>query len=207
MDQKIILIGIIEENEKRQILNLTKQLLLKSNYKFEYGHSSDDIVCYCNESKILIFFDLVYSKIDEYRINNFTFDILIHSYIENYNIEDIKSLLRKSKICIINSDKGDLNSLLSDLQDSIVITYGLNSKSTITISSCNVDENIDVNLCLQRDIVHLNNNKVEPFEFNIQLLSDDESLLYPILSSSTLNLLLGDSILNKKPFEDIILTI
>ena len=183
MDQKIILIGIIEENEKRQILNLTKQLLLKSNYKFEYGHSSDDIVCYCNESKI------------------------VHSYIENYNIEDIKSLLRKSKICIINSDKGDLNSLLSDLQDSIVITYGLNSKSTITISSCNVDENIDVNLCLQRDIVHLNNNKVEPFEFNIQLLSDDESLLYPILSSSTLNLLLGDSILNKKPFEDIILTI
>jgi len=194
VDQKIILIGIIEENEKRQILNLTKQLLLKSNYKFEYGHSSDDIVCYCNESKILIFFDLVYSKIDEYRINNFTFDILVHSYIENYNIEDIKSLLRKSKICIINSDKGDLN-------------YGLNSKSTITISSCNVDENIDVNLCLQRDIVHLNNNKVEPFEFNIQLLSDDESLLYPILSSSTLNLLLGDSILNKKPFEDIILTI
>lgn len=207
MDQQILLLGIIEENHNRNILKITKELLMQSDYKLDYENIGSDIICYCNKDRILIIFDLILSEINKYNLSNFNFDFMIHSLVEDNETNDIKKMLSKSKVCIVNSDIDNLSSLLSNLEDTLVITYGLNSKSTITISSYNINTHTDVNLCLQRVIIPLTNEKIEPFEFNIKVSYDNEDLLYPILSASTLNLLLGDSILNKKPYENIILNI
>ena len=49
-----------------------------------------------------------------------------------------------------------------------VITYGFNSKSTVTTSSVN-EENLL--LCIQRTILNINNKKIEPQEFCVRKIN------------------------------------
>lgn len=205
MDQKVLLLAIIEEDKNRNIFKITREMLEQSGYKLDYENIRHDVVCYCNSSNILIIFDMVFDEIQNYNLSNFNFDFVVHPFIEDYETRDIKRLLSKSKVCIVNSDIDNLSSLLSNLEDTLVITYGLSNKATITISSYNINTHIDVSLCLQRAIIPLTNEKIDPFEFNIKVSSENQGLLYPILSSSTINLVLGDSILNKKPYSNTIL--
>ena len=108
-----------------------------------------------------------------------------------------------SKVCILNSDEGDLKSLSLTIGDGIVITYGFNNKATVTISSYNTDQLIEANLCLQRDVMPINGNKIEPFEFCVEVLSDNEKFIYPLLAAASLNLIIGESVLNRKPYKNI----
>lgn len=78
--------------------------------------------------------------------------------------ELIKSIIQKSNYLIIDADKKINFDLLQDIKIN-VITYGFNSKSTITTSSVR-DENIL--LCIQRNIQDLNNKEIEPQEISIQ---------------------------------------
>ena len=48
--------------------------------------------------------------------------------------------------------------------DITIITYGFNSKATITASSVNENE---ILLCIQRNILNLNKKLIEPQEINI----------------------------------------
>lgn len=96
-------------------------------------------------------------------VKNIKFNTILikeNSNILKYKIEQIKNILKTTKYIVINSDiEIDLKVLMNT---SIrVITYGFNSKSTITTSSI-TDE--DVLVCLQRNITNIKGNIIEPQE-------------------------------------------
>lgn len=78
--------------------------------------------------------------------------------------ELIKNIIEKANYLIINADEEINLDLLQNMKVN-VITYGFNSKSTITASSVG-DENIF--LCIQRNMQDLNKNEIEPQEISIQ---------------------------------------
>lgn len=76
--------------------------------------------------------------------------------------EIIKKLLINVKYLIINADIKINLELLNNMNLN-VITYGFNSKSTVTASS--VEE--DVLICIQRKILNINNNMVDEQEIKV----------------------------------------
>lgn len=89
-------------------------------------------------------------------------------------IENIKSNLINTKYIILNSDCNlDLN-LLKEVKVRI-ITYGFNSKATVTLSS-NTEDSIQI--CVQRNIINKKEN-IEQQE--ISLLKNGNSDIYDIM--------------------------
>ena len=81
MDQTMLLIGIIEENNSRNILNITKQILLESKYKIIYENVLDNIVGVSKGNNILLLFDFVSKDLQEKNYTKIHFDIVVHSFI------------------------------------------------------------------------------------------------------------------------------
>lgn len=93
-------------------------------------------------------------------IKNVKFDIILITnvdFLTSENNENLKKILNNSKYLIINTDiKNDLQ-ILEEIEIN-VITYGFNSKTTITASSIN-EESILV--CIQRNIKTIKGNLIE----------------------------------------------
>lgn len=204
MNQKIIFIGLIEEGNNRNLFKITDELFKLSGYDIIYN-SENNAFGYSNSNSILIIIDLIAESLSNESISYFNFDIVVYSSIDNHYLNNIINLLKKSKVCIYNSDGEGMIPLLTDLEDCIAINYGFNNKSTLTISSYNTNEFIEANLCLQRGISPYlgDGDIIEPFEFVLEINSCDEKIIYPVLAAASLNLLLGDSILNKKSYTKI----
>ena len=85
--------------------------------------------------------------------------IVLNKELINKNLE---SILLNAEYLILNSD---INVKLVENLNLKVITYGFNSKATVTASSITEEEMI---VCMQRHIVDMYNNKFEPQEIHIQ---------------------------------------
>ena len=81
------------------------------------------------------------------------------------SIEILKKLLDNATYVIINSDIEDNLSILENIK-ATVITYGFNSKATITASSVEDEEII---LCLQRALQTKKGKTIEPQEIRMHL--------------------------------------
>ena len=82
--------------------------------------------------------------------------------------EILKKMLENSTYVVINSDIEDNLELIEDL-NATVITYGFNSKATITASSVGDDEMM---ICLQRTICSKNKENIEPQEIKVPIYED-----------------------------------
>ncbi|MBO5413880.1 MAG: hypothetical protein J6A29_06360 [Clostridia bacterium] len=111
-----------------------------------------------NESSILFIKE---KSIDN--IKNIKFETVLLAR-EFKNMEILKKILTNTKYLIVNSDLNNNLKMLEELQLT-VITYGFNSKATITISSVVEDK---VLVCLQRDIVNSKGKTIEAQEFEIE---------------------------------------
>lgn len=207
MEKSMLFIGLIEDDNCISMLKIISSLLKLSGYNKVYENINGDIVVFCNGYRMLILFELVTKDLNDGCFNNFSFDVIVNSSVSNCDYNYINKILKMSKVCILNTDESDLTILLSELEDIIVITYGYNSKATVTISSYNIDQYIEANLFLQRDLTPLHGEKIEPFEFLLELTSTNKDYIYPLLAASTLNLCIGDSVLNMKPYKNIKITI
>lgn len=97
-------------------------------------------------------------------IKNVKFDIIIiFDQIEDGDI--LKKVLDSSKYLIINTDFKENMKLLNIAEDQYVITFGFNSRATITIIS---NENDEIILDLQREIENLNKEKIESQEIKLE---------------------------------------
>ena len=97
-------------------------------------------------------------------IKNVKFDIIIiFDKIEDDNI--LKKILDSSKYLIINTDFKENVKLLNMAEDQYVITFGFNSRATITIIS---NENDEIILDLQREIENLEKKKIESQEIKLE---------------------------------------
>lgn len=92
-------------------------------------------------------------------IKNITFETIILAR-KFKNTEILKKMLEKATYLVINSDIENNLSLLDNMQAEVV-TYGFNSKATITTSSVKEDEMM---LCIQRNFENKENEIVEPQE-------------------------------------------
>lgn len=103
-------------------------------------------------------------------VKNITFEtIIIMKKIEKTEV--LKQILQKATYLIINSDIKENFQLLRQ-EDLVVITYGFNSKATITTSSAE-DENLII--CVQRNIEGKRENIFEAQE--IEVLVEKEKVL------------------------------
>lgn len=99
-------------------------------------------------------------------------DLVLNKQEEEY----IKKLINTTKYIIINADINIqiLNNIEID-KPLKIITYGFNSKSTISISSVKEDYII---LSIQREIEKLNNEKIENQEKKIELIKGENNNIY-----------------------------
>ena len=99
-------------------------------------------------------------------------DLALNKQEEEY----IKKLINTTKYIIINADINIqiLNNIEID-KPLKIITYGFNSKSTISISSVREDYII---LSIQREIEKLNNEKIENQEKKIELIKGENNNIY-----------------------------
>lgn len=84
------------------------------------------------------------------------------------NLIDLKYIVSNSKYVILNADLEDSLKILENLQ-LMVISYGFNHKATFSISS--VSEN-NMIICLQRTIVNIANEKIEPHEIEVEIMQN-----------------------------------
>lgn len=111
-------------------------------------------------------------------IKNVKFDIII-IYHEIKQKEKIKQLISTCKYVVINTDIRENLKLLNGIEETntTVITYGFNSKSSITIVS---NENDEIILEIQREINNLKNEKIECQEIKMQNNSEKNQIYLAI---------------------------
>lgn len=94
-------------------------------------------------------------------IKNIKFDILIVNDTVNLEQQLIEKIILNSKLILMNADLKNCFRLKKEVT---VITYGLNSKATVTASS--LEEEIII--CIQRGFYNLKKRLVEPQEIKVK---------------------------------------
>lgn len=115
--------------------------------------------------------ELVDEKIELFNLKNLDkekiedIDIVVHNNISRNKIDEgkIKEVTKKSKYLLINSDEG-IGSKLFDENNLNIITYGLNNKATITVSSV---EEESILIDIQREIKDINEKVIEVGESKV----------------------------------------
>lgn len=97
-------------------------------------------------------------------MKNVKFDILIISEEAKEN-DKLKQIINSSKYLIINTDFKENIKLIDEQIDGYVITFGFNSKATITIVS---NENEEIILEVQREIENIYKEKIECQEIKME---------------------------------------
>jgi len=129
-------------------------------------------------------------------IKNIKFEIIIiNSNLENFTneINIIEKLCSKSKYVIINTDINLQFEILSQDKTNI-ITYGLNQKADVTVSSI-TDTNILI--YLQKNILNRKNQIIEIGEKRIKISENERVMVYEILIIYIIYLINDNSIINK----------
>ena len=138
-------IGIIADEKKEKIIRreLVHELKLK-----------ESLVLDINEKNIE-------------NIKNVKFETIIIDR-KFKNIEKLKKILAEAIYVVINTDIIKNLNILENLELT-VITYGFNSKATITASSVTEESSL---ICLQRTIENIHSQKIEMQEIKIEDIND-----------------------------------
>ncbi len=123
-------------------------------------------------------------------VKNVRFDILI-IFEEIAKTKIISQIISKCKYLIINTDIKSNSELLNITDNNYVITYGFNSKSTITVIS---NENDEIILGIQRKLESLTGNSIEIQEIKI-IRKLEKNSIYDEISLNILNLLIKNKVI------------
>lgn len=118
-------------------------------------------------------------------LKNIQFQTILIGKKITQNKEQVKEIARKAKYLIFNTDIPENLDLLEDMQLEL-ITYGFNSKATITTSSI---EDSKIMVCLQRTLQNVQGKKIEPQELRLYL--SDENNSYAVMELKSLEWLYG----------------
>jgi len=142
-----------------------------------------------------------------HRTYGLEFDIAIHTNIEldhmniHKDIDDyIKTKkmlfdsLKRNKISILNIDDNNAMKLIINNDKTLILTYGLNSKATITASSLELGKEVCFTVCLQRGLTTLNRTEIEPLEFPVKINLMGKHNVYNSLAAIGVALYFGISV-------------
>lgn len=196
------IIGIIGCKEKKLTSYILSEVLKSSGYKTRIISSSKVIDKYINskerveenKEKDIKILEMNLEKIKNTLNVSKNLDIIIDIDMtldrckinrERYLSNKIKLInnLKKDSLLIINSDDKDSVKHTSENNKCLVMTYGLNARSSITTSSIDFDNSIKFNLCLQRKLHTLKNKNIEQFEYPISTNLIEMENLYSTLAA------------------------
>ena len=146
-----------------------------------------------NNNSVLKKYHIIFIR--ENSIDNIK-NIKFETILVNREFEDkdsLNKLIAKSEYVIVNEDIGTIIDLLKDIKSNI-ITYGFNSKSTITMSSV-TDDSIQVSV--QRNII---SKKSEVEQQEISLNKEAKSDVYDIMLLMSLLLIHNNEDINNVKF-------
>lgn len=146
-----------------------------------------------NNNSVLKKYHIIFIR--ENSIDNIK-NIKFETIIVNREFEDkdsLNKLIAKSEYVIVNEDIGTIIDLLKDIKSNI-ITYGFNSKSTITMSSVTDDS---IQISVQRNII---SKKSEVEQQEISLNKEAKSDVYDIMLLISLLLIHNNEDINNVKF-------
>lgn len=193
-NKNIIFVGIIEE--RQSTVDFIKRLLITFDYQIKYTNSKGNIAILSNDRIDLVAISMNPKEVEGLDNFGLEFDFLIINIMDSTFHKDslLKHQFRYCHHYIINTDGDNLNLLSLESLDGIVITYGFNSKATMTLSSYNIDQVMEASLCLQREIITLSGNRVSSFEFILEIDSKNKDDIYSVLAASIFSLVLDEKI-------------
>lgn len=192
-----IYIGIFQGKNDNDVLEIISRLL----EEYDYGplsinkpegraHFNKD----CQEINLVLINSEMLASL---KTKNYRFDVLIHNFSGCHSPQkglmtgQLASEFKNCRYLILNSDDESWLDLPLNSFDGMLITYGFNSKATLTISSYDTNENIRASICLQRELISMEGEKIEPQELSIEIHCADKNYIYPVLVASALILILG----------------
>lgn len=202
-NKNLIFIGIIEDDKDRTTLKFLKNLLFQSGYTLGYSNENGNILCLRGKEEILVLIYIKPKDVKKFQEHmGINFNLLIYNFIGYEN--NIKEKFSKEQIghcdyCILNGDYINLISYPLEQLKGIVVTYGFNNKSSLTVSSYDTNDSIKANLYLQRGLKTIKGGRIEPQEFTIKSSENHIDNIYSILAASTLSLVLGNNIWSSSP--------
>ena len=118
-------------------------------------------------------------------VKNIKFQVIILGKKITKQQQELRQLLEKTQYLIFNADRTENTEILKDLSFHL-ITYGFNSKATITASSV---EEQKIMIYLQRGIKNIEGRSIEPQEIEISLEKEADS--YAVTDMISLQILSG----------------
>lgn len=196
MAKRLISVGVLSKWKHNGVYNVIKEILIGCGYKYLYDN--DILSILTNEYDFILIFQLTKKTADKIMGLNLCLDVIVDTGLncDDYRNPSIRSLVKNCKYFIMNVDeKNSINVLDEDIK-SLVITYGLNNKATVTASSLTFGNDIKFNICLQRECTTIRGNKVEPMEYPITIDLIGRLNFYNSLAAITFCLIYGISIEN-----------
>lgn len=208
----MLIAGIIGCEGKTKIANLINSILSSRGKKVSIVDSSHlmeldskRIKCYLHELEKnnvhILILKINMADIENRIFNDFHFDIIIYTdKPDGLNTVDIPacrdltgrvySLLDEKGIVILNVDDVELVNFIQDMKYHVV-TYGFNSKASITTSSIGDMVSEDGFMCcLQKTIAAKNGMVIEPQEYRITMESGEFNT-YNILAAASFAIVNG----------------
>jgi len=207
MTKKLTSIGVLSQEKNNITYQMIKEILV--NYGYEYLYDNVTFSILYNKRDFILIFKLTKKIAENIKGLNLCLDIIVDAGLQekDYNNPSIRSLVKNSKYFIMNVDEKDSSNILTENIESLVITYGLNKKATLTASSLIFDNNIRSNVCLQRECTTIKGNEIEPMEFPITINLIGRSNFYNSLAAIAFGLIYGIPIEEiKNSFENITIT-
>lgn len=172
------IIGVTGDEEKNTVSSILDSIFKNAGYSSVVVFSKDISNIKIVESVNIIIINI--SKRDIEIIINLGIELdvivdvsvaleLCKEYDYFYDKVRLVKKLKPKKLLIINTDDESSIKLAYANQEVVIMTYGLNGRSSLTASSLELDSNIKLNLCLQRTMETVCNNYIEPFEYPIEV--------------------------------------
>ena len=202
MDKRdILLVGIIEKEP--YTIDIIRILLNSFDYLLSYTNERGNIIILSKGTRDLIVISMAPREAKDFKEIGLDFNFLVVNIIgKDFKTEDLLECeFRDCDYYIFNSDEDNISFLAPDNLEGIVITYGFNSKATMTISSFSMEQGIEASLCLQREIVSLNGERVMSSEFIIEIDFKKKDYIYSALAAFILAMILGEDIQSKKTLQ------
>ena len=208
----MIIIGVESEKHKPIVLDMLKKIISRTNKKFSIiknynlnpstSMNKTILQNYLNELEKnrveIVVIKLPSENIAQGMYQDIAFDILIYnSSCEKYHYNEelrknhfeyqkkLFQSMNTHQIAVINSDDHSILTLVRGSK-MYAVTYGFNSKVTVTASS--IEENHDISTlicCIQRNIISIGKRNIEPQEFPVRISNAYDEYIYAALAAVT----------------------
>lgn len=209
-NQKMSLIGVAEEKRGSITFGMIRDIFINSGFSLVY-ENKNIVFLTSNENNYIGIINFSLKNLKYLSSLGLKFNIIVYANIgyETKLSKEVKLFFASlDSIIMLNIDDENNIKLLEGNNKALVITYGLNNKATVTASSLDMNNLIEFNFCLQREIKTLKGDIVEPLDFPVKINFLSKEFIYSALASITVGLCydlnidnIRDGLLNVKGFD------